>query len=507
MNANPDLYNYMDIQMGVQAIPFQERFNDHTAGVALQANIIVFEDINACNYYESPTPTPSQEVTTPTPTPTTTITETPTNTPSVTPTETPTNTPTVTPTPTTTITETPTNTPTVTPTVTPSITASLTPSVTPTFTPTPSATNPMLFEVGQGFDLAAETILLDPSDDSIFVGGRFTFFNNNISRNIIKIDTTGNIVPTFVNQFSTTAVQIGCMAFDGSYIWLGGDFNQAWSSTTVTRLMKVDKTTGNLYPGWVVAGGVNVAPNSIAIDPSGKAIIVGNFSNYGGASRTRIARVNIDGSVDTTLTFGTGFPNAPRKVLVNNAGNYVVIGQFTTYNGLTANRIVEINATTGANTGLFGTGFDNEVADIAYDSVNNIYYALTEIQIKYQGGTAGQIHEIDGSTGLILRTAIIVTGGVQTSIKLDLSNNHLYISKSNLTAGSFVRGFISTLTPDTTFNTNLFGLNGGSNTAGREVVALYGQKPYFVGIFTSVYNQNYNHIVRTNSNGTNNSSL
>jgi hypothetical protein len=365
----------------------------------------------------------------------------------------------------------------------------------------------MLFEVGQGFDLAAETILLDPSDDSIFVGGRFTFFNNNISRNIVKIDSTGNIVPTFVNQFSTTAVQIASMALDGSYIWLGGDFSQAWSSTTVTRLMKVDKTTGDLYPGWVVAGGANSAPVSIGIDPSGKAIIVGNFTNYGGATRTRIARVNIDGSVDTTLTFGTGFPNAPRKVLVNNAGNYVVVGQFTTYNGLTANRIIEIDATTGANTGLFGTGFDNAVADIAYDSVNNIYYVLTEIQIKYQGGTAGQIHEIDGATGLIIRTAIIVSGGVQLTLTMDFSNDHLYIGKSNLTAGSFIRGFISTLTADTTFNTNLFGLNAGPTSAGRKDVVIYGQKPYFVGNFTSVYNQNYNHIVRTNSNGTNNSSL
>lgn len=77
MNANPDLYNYMDIQMGVQAIPFQERFNDHTAGVALQANIIVFEDINACDYYPSPTPTPTV-TNTATPTPTTTSTPTPT---------------------------------------------------------------------------------------------------------------------------------------------------------------------------------------------------------------------------------------------------------------------------------------------------------------------------------------------------------------------------------------------------------------------------------------------
>lgn len=46
------LMDKMDIQMPVQALPWQERFSDHTAGVALTANIIIFEDINACDYYE-----------------------------------------------------------------------------------------------------------------------------------------------------------------------------------------------------------------------------------------------------------------------------------------------------------------------------------------------------------------------------------------------------------------------------------------------------------------------
>jgi hypothetical protein len=76
IRSNPPLYNFMDIQMPVQAIPFQERFNDHTAGVALQGNIIVFEDINACDYYEGLTPTPTATTTsTPTPTPTQTPTQ------------------------------------------------------------------------------------------------------------------------------------------------------------------------------------------------------------------------------------------------------------------------------------------------------------------------------------------------------------------------------------------------------------------------------------------------
>lgn len=73
----PDLYNNMDIQLPVQAIPFQERFGDHVAGVALDTTLIVFEDINACDYYVSPTPSPTSTVT-PTVTPTPTITPSPT---------------------------------------------------------------------------------------------------------------------------------------------------------------------------------------------------------------------------------------------------------------------------------------------------------------------------------------------------------------------------------------------------------------------------------------------
>jgi hypothetical protein len=123
---NPYMYENMDIEMPVQAIPFFERFGDHVAGVALNTNIVIFEDINDCNYYEEP-PVPS-----PSPTPTTTPTETPTQTPSVTPTETPTNTPTTTPT------ETPTSTPTVTPTNTATPTLTPTNTTTPTLTPSPT---------------------------------------------------------------------------------------------------------------------------------------------------------------------------------------------------------------------------------------------------------------------------------------------------------------------------------------------------------------------------------
>jgi hypothetical protein len=112
----PELYDNMDVVLPANAIPFFERFGDHVAGVAMDVQLQVFEDLNACDYYETPQPTPTN---------TTTPTNTPTNT----------STPTVTPTNTATPTQTPTNTatPTITPTETP------TPTVTPTPTTTPGA--------------------------------------------------------------------------------------------------------------------------------------------------------------------------------------------------------------------------------------------------------------------------------------------------------------------------------------------------------------------------------
>lgn len=91
-----DLFDYFETILPAQAQPFMERFNDNVAGVALDLNIQIFEDINACVQYPTPTPSVTPNQVTPTNTPTQT------NTPSVTPTNTstPTNTPTNTGTPT-----------------------------------------------------------------------------------------------------------------------------------------------------------------------------------------------------------------------------------------------------------------------------------------------------------------------------------------------------------------------------------------------------------------------
>lgn len=76
-NTLPTIYDNIDVNMPVQAIPFFERFGDHVAGVAMEVPLIVFDTLDACDYYPTPTASPVQ----PTPTVTPTNTATPTITP------------------------------------------------------------------------------------------------------------------------------------------------------------------------------------------------------------------------------------------------------------------------------------------------------------------------------------------------------------------------------------------------------------------------------------------
>lgn len=484
MNQNPNLYNSMDIQMGVSSLPFMERMSDHVGGVQITANIIVFEDINACDYYEEIVPTPTN---TPSPTPTQTSTQTPT--PSPTPTETSTQTPTPTPTPT----------------ITP--TGSGTPTPTPSGTPTPTPTNPNLFEVGLGFDANVNVVYLDQSSNSLFVGGRFSFWNGTPTQALVKMNTNGTIDPTFVNGLvlpNATNITSIIGSENPNEIYIAGDFTNYPISLISQRIVRINKNTGALVTGWSGTNAQNTVSNMVL--DGNKVVIVGAFINYKGTTRNRIARVNSNNTLDTTIFTGTSFNSAPLGIIKNNNGNYVCIGGATTYDGGNIGRIVELNSTTGNNVGTFGTGFGSTtVNDVVQDPVTGYYYVVGNTNSSYQGGPTSWIHVIDSTGTLVTSTPPFVSTTNCFNISADWTNDALYVAFGN--PNNFRKIILSTYTEDTTWKTNLGVVNNTSSTNACEFTTTdqYGRQ-YIVGSFTSFFGQNFNRIVRLNPNGTNNSS-
>lgn len=82
---------------------------------------------------------------------------------------------------------------------------------------------------------------------------------------------------------------------------------------------------------------LNGAVNAIAVQPDGKVIVGGTFDTYISTNLNYIARLNDNGSIDTSFIYGGGggFDGLVRKIVVQPDGKILVGGDFTQYNDST----------------------------------------------------------------------------------------------------------------------------------------------------------------------------
>jgi uncharacterized delta-60 repeat protein len=115
--------------------------------------------------------------------------------------------------------------------------------------------------------------------------------------------------------------------------------------------------------------------DEILFQPDGKILCGGYFTKYRGTSTfNNIIRLNTDGSRDTGFTIGTGFNGRVWGLALQSDGKIIAVGEFTSYSGVTANRIVRLNTDgtidTSFNSG--GSGFNNNVYAVALQSDGKI---------------------------------------------------------------------------------------------------------------------------------------
>ena len=126
-----------------------------------------------------------------------------------------------------------------------------------------------------------------------------------------------------------------------------------------------------------------------------KVIIGGDFTSIGGVSRTGIARLNADGTVDTTFsTGGTGFGGAViiHTIIPNlaYAGEFLCAGVFQSYNGTTCPYLISLTEDGEVSPNwkpaqTLGDGFDNAVFDLVY--VGGYLYCVGQFNNYTYAGT------------------------------------------------------------------------------------------------------------------------
>lgn len=144
-------------------------------------------------------------------------------------------------------------------------------------------------------------------------------------------------------------------------------------TTTAQNAGDNDPTFNPTDIGFGFGDGANGGVLTMAIQPDGKIIIGGDFTTYNGTTRNRIARLNTDGSLDTTFNPGSGASHSIQTMVIQSDGKIIIGGVFTSYNGTARNCIARLNAD-GSLDATFNPGI----------GVNNVIYTIVSTNTKRQ---------------------------------------------------------------------------------------------------------------------------
>ena len=364
---------------------------------------------------------------------------------------------------------------------------------------------------GTGFNSTIQSIAIQ-SDGKIICGGLFLTFNDVTVNRIVRLNSDGTRDTDFAENIGTgfnSSVYSIAIQSDGKIVIVGNfaTFNGA----TVNRIVRLnsDGTRDTAFTT-NTGTGFNTIVQSIAIQSDGKIIIGGGFTTFNGVTVNRIVRLNSDGTRDTDFTTNTGtaFNNTVQSIAIQTDGKIIVGGNFTSALGVQVERIARLNAD-----GTLDTSFSENVANAANNSVISIAVQSDQRILvggsfsTWQNAVIGRIVRLNSDGNLDYDTDFfsnIVNAANNTINTIAIQSDQRILVGGSFTAFNDVTinrivRLNSDGTTDTTFAENI---GTGFNTIVQSIAIQSDGKIICGGTFTTFNGVTVNHIVRLNADGT-----
>lgn len=198
-------------------------------------------------------------------------------------------------------------------------------------------------------------------DNKILVGGNFTSYNGTtVSARLVRVNPDGT--RDFGFSASSNPNEVTAL-----YILPNGKI-MVGRNTQIQRLNE-DGSTDSSFATVTTNGKVYdfvMANNNV--------IAVGDFTTANGSNRNRIVSLQSDGTLDTAFNIETGFNASVNKIQKSTDNKLYVIGNFISYKGITVNRIAKIDLNGNLDTAFHNanTGFNVAPSSIAITQSNKL---------------------------------------------------------------------------------------------------------------------------------------
>ena len=186
------------------------------------------------------------------------------------------------------------------------------------------------------------------ADGKVLVGGQFTSYNGTTVRNLIRVNSSGVLDADNVFDNDARGRVLAIAMGTGETIYLGGSFSTLDTNQVSDGYPNIVRltSTGLLDPAFLGTTRADKTVRTIVVQPDNKILIGGDFDAYDGVTRKKIARLNADGTLDTTFDPGTTFTDSVHCMLLQTDGKVLVGGKLQTGSG-DAPRCVRLTATGG----------------------------------------------------------------------------------------------------------------------------------------------------------------
>jgi len=231
---------------------------------------------------------------------------------------------------------------------------------------------------GAGGNFPSVRALAVQSDGKILIGGGFTQLGGQFRNYIGRLNADGTLDTSFNPGASGgspfTTVDALAVQADGKIV-LGGNFTQLSGQfrNNIGRLNADGTLDTSFNPGASGGSGSFVVVTALTVQADGKILVGGDFTQLGGQARSRIGRLNANGTLDTSFNPGVssgGFPNV-RALALQADGKILVGGSFTGLGIQARNNIGRLNAD-GTLDISFNPGANNVILALAVQADGKI---------------------------------------------------------------------------------------------------------------------------------------
>ncbi|MFL6283527.1 MAG: Calx-beta domain-containing protein [Pyrinomonadaceae bacterium] len=209
-------------------------------------------------------------------------------------------------------------------------------SIDPTFNAAPGLTT------SDGVYVVAGT-----PDGKVMIGGYFTNVNGVPRSHLARLNSDGTLDTGFDPPLQSN-IYVMVVQPDGKVI--AGGFG-------LFRFNPDGSYDPGFYGGQSPLSGF---PGALALRPDGKLYVGGTFTSVQGTPRSKLALLNGDGTLDTSFDPGAGTDYAAESMALQPDGKLIISGGFNTIGGVVRRRVARLNADGSVDTSFASTFTDND---------------------------------------------------------------------------------------------------------------------------------------------------